>query len=215
MSSTARRLNLPVIGSLGRGSDIVQDHHTSVHGRSTSQSGETSVTHGRSTDLVFGSTCGQQSTLQQNKMNQISHNSVVQEGDQSLASDARPLLQTPTSSSGGNGGGGGGGSLISNLSFVATPSSYLTKDAALATSKESHWVRHRVGFGNQIHQHLLRAAELRKISKGGLRPNAVKRWFVLYDDSHNPIGGGGGPGGNSASAGGTAGTWDSIFSFIY
>ena len=47
-------------------------------------------------------------------------------------------------------------------------------------------VRHTAGLANQIDKHLLKAGVLRKINKGALK-KVVKRWFVLYDDSHNPI----------------------------
>ena len=90
----------------------------------------------------------------------------------------------PPTSAGGN----GHGSLLTIHSLsVISP---LSKDSNTA---QTCGLRHRVNMGTQIDKHLLKAEELRKISKGFniSSRNAVKRWFVLYDDSHNPIGGGG------------------------
>jgi hypothetical protein len=88
------------------------------------------------------------------------------------------------------GGGNGPGSLltigISNSLSVISP---LSKDS---NSVQTAGLRHRASLGTKIDTHLLKAEELRKISKGFniSSRNAVKRWFVLYDDSHKPIGGG-------------------------
>ena len=88
------------------------------------------------------------------------------------------------------GGGNGPGSLltigISNSLSVISP---LSKDS---NSAQTTGLRHRASLGTKIDKHLLKAEELRKISKGFniSSRNAVKRWFVLYDDSYKPIGGG-------------------------
>ena len=66
--------------------------------------------------------------------------------------------------------------------------SSLTKDS---TSGHAHRLRHSNNQGNVIKKHLLKAEEHRKISKGlGINSkNISNQWFVLYDDSRNPIGG--------------------------
>ena len=89
-----------------------------------------------------------------------------------------------------NAGGNGPGSIISiGLSNSLSVISPLIKDS---NSGQVSGLRHRVNLGQKIEKHLLKAEELRKISKGFniSSRNAVKRWFVLYDDSHKPIGGG-------------------------
>ena len=66
--------------------------------------------------------------------------------------------------------------------------SSLNKDP---TSGEVHGLRHRNNQGNVIKKHLLKAEKHRKTSKGfGISSrNISNQWFVLYDDSRNPIGG--------------------------
>ena len=66
--------------------------------------------------------------------------------------------------------------------------SSLAKDP---TSGEVHGLRHRNNQGNVIKKHLLKAEKHRKISKGfGISSrNISNQWFVLYDDSRNPIDG--------------------------
>ena len=100
------------------------------------------------------------------------------------SSDTSQLLQTPT---GGNGPGALSGVGYNNSFSVTSPVSKEVPSTQVG-------LRHIVGLGNQVDRHKLKAEELRKLSKGALR-NAVtttsKRWFVLYDDSHNPIGDGG------------------------
>ena len=99
--------------------------------------------------------------------------------------DGKQTLPPPNT-----GGGNGPGSLltigISNSLSVISP---LSKDSH---SAQVSGLRHRASLGTQIDKHLLKAEELRKISKGFniSSRNAVKRWFVLYDDTHRPIGGG-------------------------
>jgi hypothetical protein len=96
---------------------------------------------------------------------------------------AVPITGTPVAN--------GPGSLLSiGLSSSLSVISPLTKDSA---SGQASGLRHRINQGSLIEKHLLRAEEHRKISKGFniSSRNAVKRWFVLYDDSHKPIGGGG------------------------
>ena len=98
--------------------------------------------------------------------------------------DERPSL--PISSKGSNGPGSLLTIGISNSLSVISP---LSKDS---NSGQASGLRHRADLGTQIDKHLLKAEELRKISKGFniSTRNAVKRWFVLYDDSHKPIGAG-------------------------
>ena len=96
---------------------------------------------------------------------------------------AVPITGTPVAN--------GPGSLLSiGLSSSLSVISPLTKDSA---SGQASGLRHRINQGSLIEKHLLRAEEHRKISKGFniSSRNAVRRWFVLYDDSHKPIGGGG------------------------
>ena len=98
--------------------------------------------------------------------------------------EERPSLPVPSR------GSNGPGSLltigISNSLSVISP---LSKDS---NSAQASGLRHRANLGAQIDKHLLKAEELRKISKGFniSTRNAVKRWFVLYDDTHKPIGAG-------------------------
>ena len=98
--------------------------------------------------------------------------------------EERPSL--PISSKGSNGPGSLLTIGISNSLSVISP---LSKDS---NSGQASGLRHRADLGTQIDKHLLKAEELRKISKGFniSTRNAVKRWFVLYDDSHKPIGAG-------------------------
>ena len=66
--------------------------------------------------------------------------------------------------------------------------SSLSKDP---TSGEVHGLRHRNHQGNVIKKHLLKAEKHGKINKGfGINSrNISNQWFVLYDDSRNPIDG--------------------------
>ena len=60
-----------------------------------------------------------------------------------------------------------------------------------STSGQAHGLRHSNNQGTDIEKHLLKAEEHRKFSKGlGISSrNISNQWFVLYDDSRNPIGG--------------------------
>ena len=162
MSSTVRKLNLPVVlGSFGVNASNVNGISTEDDGRSASTVGSYSQSN--------TSHCN---PLKLNMSNATSN------------WEGKRLLPTPTS-------GNGPGSLLSlGLSNSLSVTSPLSKDV---NSGQISALRHRANLGNQTIPHMLKAEELRKISKGFniSSRNAVKRWFVLYDDSHNPIGGGG------------------------
>ena len=118
---------------------------------------------------------------------------------------AVPITGTPVAN--------GPGSLLSiGLSSSLSVISPLTKDSA---SGQASGLRHRINQGSLIEKHLLRAEEHRKISKGFniSSRNAVRRWFVLYDDSHKPIGGGGESKGKFGFASIGYGLDDKIFIF--
>ena len=162
MSSSVRKLNFSVgLGSFGVNA-------SSVNGISSEDDGRS-----QPSDGAYSQTNTNQCNPLKLKMSNATSNQEV-----------RQLLPTPTS-------GNGPGSLLSlGLSNSLSVTSPLSKDV---NSGQISALRHRANLGNQTIPHMLKAEELRKISKGFniSSRNAVKRWFVLYDDSHNPIGGGG------------------------
>ena len=168
MSSSVRKINFPVaVGSFTgideniiNGVTVIGDDHD--HQAQVSQN-----------------SCG----LYSQKKNTSQFNSLKLNMSYATGSsvDERPSL--PASSRGSNGPGSLLTIGISNSLSVISP---LSKDS---NSAQASGLRHRANLGTQIDKHLLKAEELRKFSKG-FNIKVSKRWFVLYDDTHKPIGAG-------------------------
>ena len=171
MSSSVRKINFPVaVGSfVGVDTDIING----VTGGGLDHEGQTQFT---------PTSCG----LYSQKKNTKQCNSLKLNMSYATGGNIEERPSLPPSSKGSNGPGSLLTIGISNSLSVISP---LSKDS---NSAQASGLRHRSNLGTQIDKHLLKAEELRKISKGFniSTRNAVKRWFVLYDDSHKPIGAG-------------------------
>ena len=167
MSSSVRKINFPVAVDSFTGIDESIINGVTVIGDDHEHQGQ-----------VTQNSCG----LYSQKKNTSQFNSLKLNMSYATGSsvDERPSL--PASR-----GSNGPGSLltigISNSLSVISP---LSKDS---NSAQASGLRHRANLGTQIDKHLLKAEELRKFSKG-FNIKVSKRWFVLYDDTHKPIGAG-------------------------